>query len=63
MADSVALGNFAVEFFPSGENLGQRTFAQQIASDFPERFAGVENVAIRVNTREHGGEALEIAES
>src|SRR5579872_4916129 len=63
MADSVALGNLAIKFFPSGENLRQRTFAQQIASDLAERFAGVENVAIRVDTREHGGEALEIAES
>src|SRR5690349_19081798 len=63
MADSVALRNFAVESSSSGENFGQRAFAQQIASDFPQRFAGVKDVAIRVNTREHGGEALEIAEA
>src|SRR6266705_4636481 len=63
MADSVACGDLAIEFFPSGENFGQRTFAQQIASDLPERLAGIENVAIGVDSRKHGREALEIAEA
>src|ERR1700730_6908531 len=62
MADSVAFGNLAIQFFPSGENLRQRTFAQQISSNLAERFARIENVAIGVDAREHGREALEIAE-
>src|SRR5690242_17273850 len=62
MADSVAFGNVAVKLFAFRENFGQGAFAQQIAADLAQGFAGVENVAIEINTGEHGGEALEIAE-
>src|SRR5690348_2358342 len=63
MTDSLALRNLAVEFFAPGEDLAQRSFAQQIASDLAERFTRIKNVAIRIDTRKHGGEALEIAET
>src|SRR5438067_1187525 len=63
MAYSLASRNLAVKFFPSGENLSQRTFAQQIAANLAEWFTRIENVPIRVDTRKHGGKALEIAET
>jgi hypothetical protein len=63
MAYSVAFRDLAVEFFSSGKDLGQRTFTQQIAADLAEWFTRIEHVAIRVNTRKHGGEALEIAKT
>ena len=63
MADPVAFGNLAVELLSPGENLCQRAFAQQIAADFAQRFARIENVAIRVDARKHRGKALEVAEA
>lgn len=63
MADAMAFGNFSVELPPPGENLGQRAFAQEIAADFAERFAGIEDIPVRVNPWEHGWKALEIAEA
>ena len=63
MADSLAFGNVAIEFFPARENPGQRTFAQKVTSNFAQWLARVEDIAIRIDAREHSGEALEVAEA
>src|ERR1700757_3292679 len=63
MADPVAFGNLAVELLSPGKNLRQRPFEQQIAANFAQRFARIENVAIRINPRENRRKALKIAEA
>src|ERR1700730_2462263 len=52
-----------MELSSSREDLGQRTFAQKIAPDLVKRLAGIENVAIRVDSPEHRGGTMKIAEA
>src|ERR1039457_5726612 len=62
MTDGAAVGNISVELTPAREHLLEGAFAQQVAGDLLERFTGIENVSVGIDTREHGGETLEVTE-
>src|SRR5579862_5721765 len=60
MTNGAAIGNVAVKPAATGEDLFERSLLKQIPRYFLQGFAGIENISVGVDAREHSRKTFEV---